>query len=134
VAVLATQIAKVAAGRARPYAWADPGAADNANANLSFWSGHTATTFAVASAAGTVARLRGYRSWPWIMGVGLAGASTCGWLRIAADRHWATDVLVGAAVGSLAGFGMPLLLHGRSDQPASALEITPLPLGIAGVF
>jgi membrane-associated phospholipid phosphatase len=132
VALLATQVAKLAVGRARPYAWADPAAADSGNANLSFWSGHTATTFAVASAAGTVARLCGYRSWPWILGAGLAGASACGWLRIAADRHWTTDVLVGAAVGSAAGFGMPLLLHGRRGEPSSRLRITPLPIGIAG--
>jgi len=136
VALLATEIAKLAAGRLRPYAWADPGSADR-DANLSFWSGHTAATFAAASAAGTVARLRGYRSWPWIVGLGLAGAAATGWLRIAADRHWTTDVLVGAAVGSAAGFGLPLLLHGRRDAAgsgAAGLQLTPLPLGIAGTF
>jgi membrane-associated phospholipid phosphatase len=137
VAVLATQVAKLAAGRIRPYAWADPASADNGNANLSFWSGHTATTFAAASAAGTVARLRGYRSWPWILGLGLAGAAATGWLRIAADRHWTTDVLVGAAVGSAAGFGLPVLLHGRrgaSGSEPAGLQLTPAPFGIAGTF
>lgn len=136
IALLATEVVKLAAGRQRPYAWADPAARD-ADANLSFWSGHTAATFAAASAAGTVARLRGYRSWPWILGIGLAGATATGWLRIAADRHWATDVLVGAAVGSAAGFGLPMLLHGRRGDGATApggLSLTPLPLGIAGTF
>ena len=33
-----------------------------------------------------------------------------------ADKHYLTDVLVGAAAGTLFGVGVPLLLHGR--QPA----------------
>ena len=32
-------------------------------------------------------------------------------LRIVADQHYATDVLVGAAVGALSGLGLGLLLH-----------------------
>jgi len=134
VAVLATQVAKYAFGRRRPDAWADPGAAGGRDANLSFWSGHTAATFAAATAAGTVARLRGYPAWPWILGLGVASAAACGWLRIAADRHWATDVLVGAAVGSLAGLGMPAWLHGTQDGPGQSLRVTGIPLGIAGTF
>jgi membrane-associated phospholipid phosphatase len=131
VALLVTQAAKLAVGRLRPHAWADPGAVEGRDAFLSFWSGHTAATFAGATAAGTVARLRGYRAWPWILGVGLAGAAATGWLRIASDRHWATDVLAGAAAGALAGAGLPVLLHAR---PGTAAAATPLPLGIAGTF
>lgn len=134
VAMLATQAAKYALGRRRPHAWADPATAGERDADLSFWSGHTATTFAAATAAGTVARLRGYSSWPWILGLGVAGAAACGWLRIAADRHWATDVLVGAAVGSLAGLGMPAWLHGRREGSGQSLRVTGVPLGIAGTF
>jgi membrane-associated phospholipid phosphatase len=33
-----------------------------------------------------------------------------GYLRIAADRHYATDVLAGAAVGTGVGLGWPLLV------------------------
>jgi len=134
VAALATQVAKYAFGRRRPYAWADPSAAAERDADLSFWSGHTATTFAAATAAGTVARLRGYRSWPWILGLGMAGAAACGWLRVAGDRHWATDVIVGAAAGSLAGFGMPAWLHAPREGQGAALRVTGIPLGIAGTF
>jgi membrane-associated phospholipid phosphatase len=132
LALLATEVAKLAAGRARPYAWADPAAARDRDAFLSFWSGHAAVTFAAASAAGTVARLRGYRSWPWITGLGLAGAAGCGWLRIAGDRHWALDVLAGAAVGSLAGFGLPVWLHGR--RGAGAAPAGAATIGFAGAF
>jgi membrane-associated phospholipid phosphatase len=132
VALLATQVAKFAAARARPYAWAEPGAPNGADSRLSFWSGHTSATFAAAAAAGTVARLRGYRSWPWILGLGLAGAAGCGWLRVASDRHWASDVLAGAAAGSLAGFGLPVWLHGRREGGAAGLRATPF--SISGVF
>jgi membrane-associated phospholipid phosphatase len=55
--------------------------------NLSFSSGHTTATFALAAAAGTVATMRGYRWAPltWIVGGALALGT--GYLRIAADRH-----------------------------------------------
>lgn len=133
VALLATQVAKLAAARLRPYAWSDPAGEHGPDSRRSFWSGHTSSTFAFAASAGTVARLRGYRSWPWIMGLGLAGAAATGWLRIAADRHWATDVLVGAAVGTAAGLGLPAWLHGRRDGGASA-QVSAFPLGISGTF
>jgi membrane-associated phospholipid phosphatase len=121
-----------AGGRPRaPLRLADASAIERRDAFLSFWSGHTAAAFAGATAAGTVARLRGYRAWPWILGVGLAGAAATGWLRIAADQHWATDVLAGAAAGALAGAGLPALLHGR---PGGGSAGTPLPIAIAGVF
>ena len=114
VALLATQVAKYAFGRVRPDAWANPSATRTPDSLTSMWSGHTSAAFAAAAAAGTVARLRGYRSWPWILGVALAGATVCGWMRIAADRHWATDVVAGAAIGSIAGLGLPVWLHGRT--------------------
>jgi len=132
-ALLATQVAKLAAARLRPYAWADPAGSHDPDSRRSFWSGHTAFTFAAASAAGTIARLRGYPSWPWIMGLGLAGAAATGWLRMAADRHWATDVAVGAVVGTLSGVGMPLWLHARRGT-AGAGRVAAIPFGIAGEF
>ncbi len=135
IAVLTTQIAKFSFGRLRPDAWADPGASQGPSARVSLWSGHTDAAFAAAAAAGTVARLRGYRSWPWILGLGLAGAAATGWLRIAADRHWATDVLAGAAAGSVVGFGVPVWLHGRGDGArGTGLRLELLPDGLAGTF
>jgi hypothetical protein len=40
-------------------------------------------------------------------------ATTVGVLRIVADRHYVSDVLAGAAIGFLNGWGMPRLLHYR---------------------
>jgi len=41
--------------------------------------------------------------------VGIAGAT--GLLRVAADEHWATDVLLGWAVGAFSGYVLPSILH-----------------------
>ncbi len=60
--------------------------------------------------------------------------------RLAADRHYATDVITGALLGWGVGFGMPVLLHYRWPGNASAQQawaITPWvtgeSLGIGGL-
>ena len=42
---------------------------------------------------------------------GLGVAAVTGWLRIAADKHYATDVALGAGLGAGVGVAVPLLLH-----------------------
>lgn len=131
--LLATQVAKFSFGRRRPRAWA-AGARTSADDDLSFFSGHASASFAAASAFGTVARLRGYRWWPWVYAAGLSGAALVSFLRMGGDKHWLSDALAGAAVGSGIGFATPLLLHrGRDDAPVR-VTMTPFPLGVAGVF
>lgn len=88
---------------------------------LSFPSGHTTTAFAIAVSSGTVASMRGYRLAPLVWVSGLATAATTGYLRMASDAHYFTDVLAGAAVGSVIGSAIPLLFHGRKRAGASAL-------------
>src|ERR1019366_2629025 len=95
------QLTKFVVARARPAARARPFARAlgpdershraDPDDDLSFFSGHTTATFALAAAAGTVATMRGYRWAPatWIAGGTLATAT--GYLRIAADKHWLTD-------------------------------------------
>jgi membrane-associated phospholipid phosphatase len=73
-----------------------------------------------------------------------AAAATVGTLRVVSDQHFTTDVLTGAAVGTLTGLGLPWLLHYRggatpdvSARPAGAtVGFVPAPLGgaIVGVF
>jgi membrane-associated phospholipid phosphatase len=81
-------------------------------ANLSFPSGHTLAVMALTASAGTVAGMRRYRATPaiWICGTMLALAA--GYLRMAADQHYFTDTLAGAAMGLGIGAGVPLLFHG----------------------
>lgn len=64
----------------------------------SFPSGHTTVAFAAA----TVFALE-YSNQPWVPVVSYSAATLIGLSRITENKHWATDVLAGAAVGFLAG-------------------------------
>ena len=105
------QVTKFAVGRQRPYVHFHTGTGDPNDYDLSFFSGHTTAAFSIAVASGTVATMRGYRLAPWVWAQGLAIAVVTGYLRIAADEHYFTDVLTGAVVGSAFGFGVPYLFH-----------------------
>jgi membrane-associated phospholipid phosphatase len=114
---VATQAVKFAVGRQRPFvsaALADgQSLALSSDHNLSFFSGHTSLAFSLAVSAGVVAEMRGYeKSWV-VWAVGMPLAATVPLLRMRADRHYLTDVAMGAAVGSAFGVAVPLLLHGR---------------------
>jgi membrane-associated phospholipid phosphatase len=141
IATSITQVTKLAVGRERPFVhygnYSDPGRRPRSDDNVSFFSGHTSMAFSLAAAAGTVSDLRGYRSAPWVWGAGLTLATAAGYLRIAADQHYLTDVLVGAAVGTAVGVAVPRLLHPREDRPGSGragVTLVPVPIGVAGVF
>lgn len=124
------QLVKYSVGRQRPYARAgvpNPDTGQGADdANLSFYSAHTSITFSTAFAAGTVARLRGYSWAPAIFIAGGAVGVLTGYLRIAADQHYLTDVVTGALVGSAVGIGVPLL-H-RNDAAGKPIAFVPAPL------
>jgi membrane-associated phospholipid phosphatase len=132
------QIMKYSVGRQRPYAYfGSSGAGDgDRDAFLSFFSSHTAFAFTEAAAAGTIARMRGYSSWPAVYAAGFAVSGTIGYLRIAADKHYRTDVIAGAAIGTAIGFAVPLLLHPAESGSGSSGSARVLPAagGIAFVF
>lgn len=69
----------------------------------SFPSGHSIAAFAAASAVTSETK----RWWPrsvWIIGPILyGGAATVAWSRMFDNKHWATDVLTGAAIGTFVG-------------------------------
>jgi len=90
---------------------------------LSFLSGHAMTSFVSAGlmcahharlplyggGAGDIAACAGM----------LASATTTSVLRIVADKHYTSDVLLGAVLGFAFGFGFPMLLHYRGEaKPA----------------
>lgn len=136
------QTVKIIAGRERPYA-AFGGVRIRAknDANTSFFSGHTALAFTMLTSSGTVAHLRGYKSETafWVGGGALALAT--GYFRIAADAHYATDVIVGALVGSAVGVAIPLLFHkdvleetGAVATPRTASAREPFMFSVGGAF
>jgi membrane-associated phospholipid phosphatase len=123
----ANQIVKFAIGRERPFVHAlppdqKPLTSNPADNNTSFYSGHTSFAFALAVSAGTVASMRRYRWAAAIWAAGLTGAALVGYLRIAADRHYFTDVLAGAGAGAAFGFVVPALHRG-----GGSVALAPLP-------
>jgi membrane-associated phospholipid phosphatase len=133
------QLVKYTVGRQRPFVhyrnYPEPDRAPDPDDNVSFYSGHASLTFSLATAAGTVSSMRGYKSAPWVWGIGLGLASTVAYLRVAGDKHYLTDVLVGAAAGSALGIAIPRWLHGREEKGStSGLTAVPVLGGIAFVF
>lgn len=96
--------------------------------NVSFYSGHSAMTFSLASAAGTVATLRGYRLMPLVWATLMPLAAVTGYLRIAGDKHYLSDVLTGAIVGAAVGVALPLLFHGRASDDRAPIASGAAPL------
>lgn len=120
-----TELVKIAAGRQRPNAHFGGGSTSPSD-NNSFYSGHTSLAFSLAAASGTVATMRGYRYAPLIWGTGMAIAATTGYLSIAADRHYLTDVIAGAVLGSAFGVGIPYLFHRPRDKtPKTSFSAAP---------
>ena len=122
------QLVKFAFARERPFVHFLPRAAGGIRAltdspsddNLSFFSGHTNLAFAMATSSGTTASLRGYRLAPMVWAVGLTGAAAVAYLRIAADKHYLSDVLTAVVVGSLVGVGVPILFHSAKSSVDTA--------------
>jgi hypothetical protein len=118
---LLNQVVKLLVARERPYAHLglEPGPRTDDD-DVSFYSGHTSTAFALVAAAGDVATVRRYPHAALVWAVGFPLAATVGYLRVAAGKHYLSDVLVGAAVGTLVGLGLPLLLHPGAVPEATA--------------
>lgn len=119
IAAMFTQIIKFSSGRERPSVHylspAERAGRSASDDNLSFYSNHTSIAFALAVSSGTVATMRGYKLAPLIWGAGLTVAATTGYLRVAADKHYLTDVIAGAVMGSAFGFCIPYFFHNRTD-------------------
>ena len=124
IAANVNELTKFAFARERPDVHASTpaqrAASKSSEDDISFTSGHTTIAFAIATASGTVASLRGYRLAPVVWTAGLVLAAGTGYLRIAADRHYATDVLAGGAIGAAVGLALPYFAHRPHPQVAAA--------------
>ncbi len=106
-----TEWLKVLFHRARPVRYtADAPQHAGADHGRSFPSTHASLAFTAASAATTILVRRGAAGGRTAEIAGLFGAAalTAG-LRVAAHRHFPTDVAAGAALGTLVGWSIPRL-------------------------
>lgn len=97
---LLTQTLKMTFGRSRPFL--DKGSSQfrffqTEDKHFSFPSGHTTTAFTVA----TILSQRIDEWWSYTAFYSLAGMA--GLARIYFDRHWASDVVLGAIIGTVGG-------------------------------
>jgi membrane-associated phospholipid phosphatase len=134
-AMLVNQVVKLLVSRKRPYAFFqnDVGSSRSED-NLSFYSGHSSFSFSVVAAAVTLASMRGYPGVGIAAGVGFTVAAGIGYLRIAADQHWLTDVLVGAAAGGLLGWAVPRIFHSPSPNSSTGPALRAPPIGFRLAF
>lgn len=94
----------------------------------SFPSGHTTAAFAAASAITSELR-RSHPGSARLMGPLLyGGASLVGLSRMYADKHWASDVIMGAAVGTFVGRRIVGYQHAH---PGNQLDRWLLPTSVA---
>ena len=98
---LITNVVKYTIQRQRPYSFYSK--KKDEESYKSFFSGHTSTAFAIGTS--TAKMLTQYSNIDkriiWLSTLGLASAT--GYLRMAADKHYFSDVLAGAIVGSFLG-------------------------------
>jgi membrane-associated phospholipid phosphatase len=113
-----------------------------------FFSGHATLSFAAAGVACS------HHARHEVFGDPLADGVACGTafvtagmvaaMRVVGDQHYATDVAMGATIGTLSGLGVPWLLHygplaeveDDSDQAKIQWSIVPMPngAGVGGTF
>jgi hypothetical protein len=105
----------------------------------SFYSGHSAVAFAAAGLSCThhmnLELYGGGAPDVAACGASLVTAGVVSALRIMGDVHYSSDVVIGAAWGSVTGFGLPLLLHyyeprgQRAEDSKLRLHLVPVGLG-----
>lgn len=123
-ALLVNQVVKLLLGRQRPYAhFGNDLGYSRSEDNVSFYSGHASLAFSVVAATVTVASMRGYAGAGIVAGVGFTLGAGIGYLRIAADQHYLTDVLVGAVIGGLMGWAVPRIFHSPSPAPSTGARL-----------
>jgi membrane-associated phospholipid phosphatase len=144
VGALSANVLKVAFGRRRPYLQEQDGSFNpddwqfgrgwRSKDYRSFPSGHTVAGFAAAAAVTNETA----RWWPgsqWYIGpIMYGGATLIGLSRMYNNRHWASDVMLGAAVGIFAGNKVVRYHHrvnqdNRLDRWLLSVNVKPAPGG-----
>jgi membrane-associated phospholipid phosphatase len=135
-----TAVLKGVTGRARPYVTNDTNPHDfkflkgfSGGGRTSFPSGHATAAFAAASAVTSETQ----RIWPghtWLVAPAMYGGATLvGLSRMYHDKHWASDVVLGAAVGTFSGLKVVRYTHAHPenflDRAVLGVRASPSPHG-----
>jgi membrane-associated phospholipid phosphatase len=107
----------------------------------SFFSGHAAFSFTSAALICVDHFEHGLLGGPWDIvscAGGYALAATTATFRVLADVHYASDVLAGALIGTLVGYGVPLLHYshvniGVVQAGSLRMQIVPSAFGVGAV-
>ena len=136
-----TDVIKNLAGRARPYFTNDTSASNfgfgrgfKGGSYQSFPSGHTTAAFAAASAVTSESE----RWWPqgiWLVApVMYGGATLVGLSRMYNNKHWASDVVLGAGIGTFSGLKVVRYNHNHPHNfiDRALLHVSVAPDGMRG--
>jgi membrane-associated phospholipid phosphatase len=118
-----TGVLKGTLGRARPFVSSDTNPRDfrfgrgfSSSDRQSFPSGHTSTAFAAAAAVTSEVRRLHPKALPIVAPVMYGGATLVGLSRMYHNKHWASDVALGAAVGTFSGLKVVRYSHAHADN------------------
>lgn len=115
-----TSLTKTLTLRPRPFVYnpnADAVAKYTNDARFAFFSGHTSlTAYGCFFTAKVLHDLHPDAKWrPYVWGGAVLVSGATGYLRIAAGKHYLSDVLAGFAVGAGIGWLVPALHKGKSE-------------------
>jgi membrane-associated phospholipid phosphatase len=104
-------------GRGRP--------ADNQGAQYyqPFHINGSLPSFHVAQAFTAASVISAHWDNPWVSALAYSTASSVGWARINLDKHWLSDVVLGAAIGTAVGKAVVYLNRQRRDSPVSVVPL-----------
>ncbi|HSC72187.1 MAG TPA: capsule assembly Wzi family protein [Candidatus Methylomirabilis sp.] len=88
------------------------------NISGSMPSFHTTQAFTAAAV------LAEYADNPWVSAVAYALAAGVGWSRVHKDKHWFSDVVLSAAIGTAVGKGVVYLNKNRRESRISVVPLT----------
>ena len=140
----ATALIKGVAGRDRPSLNdrdADDfrvGAGFGGGGHTSFPSGHATAAFAVASVIASESSFRWPHASHFVQPVAYGLATSVALARVYTEHHWASDVVAGAGIGTLAGLSVVryhrLHPHSRLDRWLLSARVVPTGRSGVGVF